>query len=93
MSRNVARRRADRDAGQVPDACLTHLAITTGAVHETPNHDPARQCFKTGYVTLRGSRDLRDLINVSPATNDHAFNGMALTATWGSTARLDIGAI
>jgi hypothetical protein len=57
----------------VPDGFLTGLAMTTGAVHETPDHDPARQHFTSGYLTLRGERDLRNLINVSPATNSHAF--------------------
>jgi hypothetical protein len=83
MSRNVARRQADQDAGRVLgvlDGYLTHLTMTTGAVHETPDHDPTRQHFTSGYLTLRGSRDLRDLINVQPATNGAAFSWWARTA-------------
>jgi hypothetical protein len=46
-----ARRQADQDAGRVlgvPDGYLITLTMTTGAVHEVPDHNPAKQHFKSG---------------------------------------------
>jgi hypothetical protein len=57
----------------LPDRFITNLTMTTGAVCETPDHNPAKQHFTPGYLMLRGSRDLRDLVNVAPATNGYAF--------------------
>jgi hypothetical protein len=57
----------------LPDGFIANLTMTTGAVYETPDHNPAKQHFTPGYLMLRGSRDLRDLVNVAPATNGYAF--------------------
>jgi hypothetical protein len=53
------------------DGYLVNLAMTTPAsAHEVPDHDPARQCFTSGYFTLQSERGLRPLINVQPANGD-----------------------
>jgi hypothetical protein len=71
------------DAGRVlgvPDGFLTALTMTTGAVHVVPDYNPATQQFTSGYLTLLGSRDVRNLMNVQPASNAHAFCGTAAYA-------------
>jgi hypothetical protein len=50
----------------VPDGYLVNLAMTQGPAHETPSLDEGKQKFTSGYFVLRGSRDWRDLVCVSP---------------------------
>jgi hypothetical protein len=49
--------------------------------YETPDASPSKQAFTSAYFTLRGSRDLRDLINVSPQSGGAA-------TYWGSDANM-----
>jgi hypothetical protein len=50
----------------VPDGYLVNLAMTQGPAYETPSFDESKQKFTSGYFVLRGSRDWRDLVCVSP---------------------------
>jgi hypothetical protein len=60
---------------------LVNLAKTSppSPSYETPDASPAKQTFTSGYFTLRGSRDLQNLINVSPQSGGAA-------TYWGSDA-------
>ena len=68
----------DQDVGRVlpiADGYLVALSMTTPPlVHEVLDYDPATQQFTSGYFTLKGEGDLRNLINVQPATTAGAFS-------------------
>lgn len=76
----------DQSVGQTltpADGFLTGLTMTTPPPQsETPDHDPAKQHFTSAYFTIRGERDLRDLVNVSPRDNGGAFSW------WGPDANM-----
>jgi hypothetical protein len=50
----------------VPDGYLVNLAMTQGPGNQTLSFDEGKQKFSSGYFVLRGSRDWRDLVCVSP---------------------------
>jgi hypothetical protein len=39
------------------------------SVFYQPDWDPGRRIWKSAYFVLRGSRDIRDLVSVQPATS------------------------
>ena len=56
----------------VPDGYLINLAMTQGPTYETPSVDKGKQKFNSDHFVLRGSRDWRDLVCVSPACGGYA---------------------
>jgi hypothetical protein len=56
----------------VPDGYLVNFVMTQGPAYETPSVDEGNQKFASGYFVLRGSRDWRDLVCVSPVCGGYA---------------------
>jgi hypothetical protein len=65
----------------VPDAYLVNLAMTQGPGNETTSFDEGKPKFASGYFVLRGSRDWRDLVCVSPISGGFA-------QCWGLTGNM-----
>jgi hypothetical protein len=66
----------------VPDGYLVNLAMIQGPMNETPSFDEGKQKLTSGYFVLRGSRDWRDLVCVSPV------NGGGYSEWWGLTGNM-----
>ena len=66
----------------VPDGYLVNFVMTQGPAYETPSVDEGKQKLTSGYFVLRGSRDWRDLVCVSPV------NGGGYSEWWGLTGNM-----
>jgi hypothetical protein len=56
--------------------------MVQGPVNETPSFDEGKQKVTSGYFVLRGSRDWRDLVCVSPVS------GGGYSERWGLTGNI-----